>query len=639
MIDGPSTAIQSLNGMSMARDGTGALVYLKDVLGVPHVFVSRLTGGVFTAPVQVDPGLMGASSQPVIASGQGGLLLVAFMNGGTLYVAQAASSTSPLTAPAALFSGAVNPSLSMSNFGKAYLAFTATSGAGGGDVRAAYYFQGQWGLESSPLDATPADAAGTGAGRPDVIAAGDGVGIVAWGEGGHIYTRRVTKTSPSGILEQADPPSLDGWSEVSAGSPSISAGGDSTYASVTFQEKFANGSAVQSRVLMNRLHGAQYDGASAADGATTGGAEGADQPQTAVTEYGAGFVTSETDQTHQLYATTVGSNDVPGQTERVDSLPNSDPPDAVPATAGLVSNLIAWQQTPGVAGPAEIRVRYAADGSDLAPEQVVSDPSLGATDADHGLVAAGDVSGDAAVAWVQGTGSSTSIVAVQLFQAPGGFVASNSFRYTTTATPPILWSGAAELWGSPTYVLRVDGTVVGQTAGTQMVVPAPLSNGRHSYQLTAFNMAGLSTAATPATIFVDTVPPTATLQLSGTSIVNTRQSLRVAYADPPPPGLPKSAASGVDTVYVKWGDGSPKARIRRTTASHVYTRIRTYTITLTLTDRAGNRTVIKHKIKIKAKPKPKRKHKHGKARRSHAARAPAGAQAQLLINPPGGGGL
>jgi len=638
VIDGASANIQSLNGMSMARDGTGALVYLKNVLGVPHVFVSRLAGGVFTAPVQVDAGLMGASSQPVIASGQGGLLVAAFVNGGTLYVVQAANSSTPVSAPAALFPGARNPSISMSNFGKAYLAFTDTGGAGGGDVRAAYYFQGQWALEPSPLDATPSDAAGTGTGRPDVIAAGDGVGIVVWGEGGHIYTRRVVGTAPSSVVEQADPPSLAGWSETSAGNPSISAGGDSDYASVTFQEQFTNGAATQSRVLMNRLHGSQYDGASAVDGATTGGAEGADQPQTAVTEYGRGFVTSETDQTHQLYATTVGTDDSPGQIERVDSLPNSDPPDAVPAPAGLVSNLIAWQQTPGVAGTAEIRVRYAADGSDLGPEQVVSDPSLGATDADLGLVAAGDVSGDAAVAWVQGTGSSTSIVAVQLFQAPGGFVASNSFRWTRTASPLLKWSGAAELWGSPTYVLRIDGAVVGQTTGTAMFAPAPLANGRHSYQLTAFNIAGLNTASTPATIFVDTVAPTAKLKLSGTSIVNTREALSVAYTDPPPPGLPKTAASGVSTVYVRWGDGSPKARIRRTTAGHVYARIRTYTITLTVTDRAGNKTVITHKIKIKAKAKPKRtKKRHGKGKKSHAARAPAGTPAQLVINPPAGG--
>ena len=69
-------------------------------------------------------------------------------------------------------------------------------------------------------------------------------------------------------------------------------------------------------------------------------------------------------------------------------------------------------------------------------------------------------------------------------------------------------------------------------------------------------------------------------------------------------------------MYVNWGDGSPRARIRRTTASHVYKRIRTYTLTLTLTDRAGNRTVIVHRLKIKAKPKPKRHHRKGKKARS-----------------------
>jgi hypothetical protein len=168
-----------------------------------------------------------------------------------------------------------------------------------------------------------------------------------------------------------------------------------------------------------------------------------------------------------------------------------------------------------------------------------------------------------------------------------------------------------------------------------MAAPAPLANGRHSYQLTAVNLAGLITAATPATIFVDTVPPKATLKLSGTSIVNTRESLRVAYTDPPPRGLPKADASGVDTVMVRWGDGSPQARIRRTTASHVYTRVRTYTLRLTLRDRAGNTTVITHKITIKPKPKPKRKKRHGKGKRSHAARA----RAQLVIRTPGGGGL
>ena len=165
-MDGPSPDIRSLNGLAIARDGGGALVYTKTVGAVAHVFLSRLTAGAFQPPVQVDAGLAGPSSQPVVAAAQNGLVLVAFINGATLYVAQATSATSPLSAPAALFRGAANPSLAISNFGKAYLAFTATAGAGGGNVRAAYYFQGQWGLESAPLDATASAAAGTGTGRP-----------------------------------------------------------------------------------------------------------------------------------------------------------------------------------------------------------------------------------------------------------------------------------------------------------------------------------------------------------------------------------------------------------------------------------------------------------------------------------------
>ena len=95
----------------------------------------------------------------------------------------------------------------MSPFGKAYVAFTAV-GQGGHDVRSAYWNTGSWGVESAPLDANPADNAGTGSGRPDVATAGDGTAIVAWGEAGHIYTRRMLGTSPSVVYEQADPPSL-----------------------------------------------------------------------------------------------------------------------------------------------------------------------------------------------------------------------------------------------------------------------------------------------------------------------------------------------------------------------------------------------------------------------------------------------
>ena len=51
VLDGPSANIVGLSGISVARDGTGGVVYLKDVGGVQHVFVSLLAGS-FQAPEQ-----------------------------------------------------------------------------------------------------------------------------------------------------------------------------------------------------------------------------------------------------------------------------------------------------------------------------------------------------------------------------------------------------------------------------------------------------------------------------------------------------------------------------------------------------------------------------------------------------------
>ncbi len=620
VIDGPGASIMSLNGLSIARDGTGGLVYIRRVAGVPHVFVSALQNGGFHPPVQVDAGLPAGSSQPVIAAGDRGTVLVAFINNGALYVADRLNGGA-FAPPARIYTAAENPSISMSNFGKAYLAFTATNGGGGADVRAAYYYAGAWVLDAAPLDNQPADAAGTGSGRPQVATAGDGVGIVAWGENGHIFTRRVAKTAVSVVDEQADVPALDGWGEVSSANPSIATGGDSSYASVSFQETLDSGNARQSRVLFNRLHGSRYDGIEAADGLPAGGPEGADQPQTSDTEYGRGWIVSERDHSHQLYATSLNTNDSFGSTLRVDSLANAAQPDAVSSNAGLTSTYIIWQQTPGAAGTAEIRLRFAPTGGDLGPEQVISSPSLGATDADQGLVAAGDVAGDAAAAWVQGSGATTRIVAAQLFQPPGGFRPTRSFAYRKIAQPPLSWTAAYELWGPPQYMVKIDGVAAGQTTGTTFVPVTPLTDGRHVFQVTAVNGAGLAFAARPATVFVDTVKPRVSLTLSGTRAIGYTIHLRVRYSDPPPPGLPKSAASGVRSVSVNWGDRTAKARIRRTTASHVYKRRHTYTVTVTVTDRAGNHMMVKKKLVIATTPpKHKRRHKKKKPTRAVVSR-------------------
>jgi hypothetical protein len=608
VIDGPSADIVGLSGMAIARDGTGGLVYLKDVLGVPHVFASSLVNGGFRAPVQVDTGLAGPSSQPVIAATNTGLMLVAFINSGELYAVEQPSALTPWQAPLPLFAGASNPSLSMSTFGKAYMAFTA-AGAGGDNVQAAYFNLGQWALASTPLNVNPDDDAGTGTGRPQVVTAGDGVAIVAWGENGHIYTRRVWATSPSTAYYQFDPPSYDGWTEVSADEPAISAGGDSSYVSVAFHEVLASGGSQQSRVLVNRLTASQVDGISAADGLTTPGPEGADDPQVATNEYGRGFVTSERDQSDNLFATTLTSNETPAGTAQINSLPEVTAPDAVPATAGIISTLISWQQDPGTAGPPEIRVRYAPDGADLDPEQVISSPALGPTDADLGLAAGGDRAGDAAVAWVQGTGSQTQIVVGQLFMPPGGVTPSTLFRYATTVHPVLTWSPASELWGAPQYIVKLNGIQVAETTGTRIRVPPVVAQGRHTWQVTAVNQAGLTSVARSSTVFVDSVAPRVSVKITGARHVRSELQIYVTYTDSPR-GVRPAAASGVNSVQVKWGDGA-KSYIAHGEL-HAYKRRGTYVVTVIVKDRAGNKTAVTRKLKITPTPtpKPKRGLKH-----------------------------
>ena len=67
-LDGPSEDIVGFGGVAMAEDGTGGLVYLKRVEGVPHVFVSRFLGGKWLAPIRVDYEQPFAGSWPQVTT-------------------------------------------------------------------------------------------------------------------------------------------------------------------------------------------------------------------------------------------------------------------------------------------------------------------------------------------------------------------------------------------------------------------------------------------------------------------------------------------------------------------------------------------------------------------------------------------
>jgi hypothetical protein len=395
-------------------------------------------------------------------------------------------------------------------------------------------------------------------------------------------------TAPSIVDEQADAP-LVGCSENAVDNPRVGAGGDSSYVDVVFRESLTCSSGQHSRVLMRRLRGSQYEGITEPDGLSSSSPDGADQPLIAMAEYGNGYVTSARDgsnpfDANELHAAVLGSNGSQSGVLRVDSLQNQTAPYAVPATAGLFSNLIAWQQNPGQAGPAEIRVRYSPGGAGLGGEMVLSSPGAGGTDAAGGFAAAGDAAGDAAIAWVQGTGGGSQIYVAQLYQAPGGFGAVRSFRYARSRRPVLAWSTPRNSWGPLRYRVFVDGRFVGQTTATSLTVPVPLRQGSHGWRVTALNNGGLQGNDKSARVFVDTISPAvrASLSATGASV-----HIHVSYTDTPH-HLSRSRSSGVAKVVVRWGDGHT-SRIAHD-SSHSYRRGGRYKVTVLVSDRAGNTT-------------------------------------------------
>jgi hypothetical protein len=179
------------------------------------------------------------------------------------------------------------------------------------------------------------------------------------------------------------------------------------------------------------------------------------------------------------------------------------------------------------------------------------------------------------------------------------------------------------LWGGSQYIVRLDGVQIATTTLTAIRSPAPVANGPHTWQVTAVNQAGLSTVAAPATVFVDTIRPKVSFTLKGSRTIGSPLRVDIKATDTPPT-VPRSAASGIKSVQVKWGDGPRNNRfLKHFRATHTYKRRRAYVVTVIVKDRAGNKTVVTRRIRItktggnskKAKTKPK----HSVRRRQAAA--------------------
>src|SRR3954467_8482289 len=80
VIEPASADVTSFGDVALAPDGTGAIVYVKKVTGVDHIWASRYVNGAWSAPEQLDTGANNAR-RPSVAASNGGRVIVTFLSG------------------------------------------------------------------------------------------------------------------------------------------------------------------------------------------------------------------------------------------------------------------------------------------------------------------------------------------------------------------------------------------------------------------------------------------------------------------------------------------------------------------------------------------------------------------------------
>ncbi|HMJ01996.1 MAG TPA: hypothetical protein VK506_03590 [Conexibacter sp.] len=602
---GPSAALRSLGGVDLAPDGSGALVTTIQEGGVDHVFASRLVNGAWSAPERLDGGLDGPSAQPAVAAADGGRVVIAFANGGNVYAVTRADAGAGWVRQT-LWSGggASDPHVDVSVNGKAYAVFAAP-GAGGHDVRVAHARSGgAWTVIGAPLDANPGNDAGAGAGRAHVAASADGVGIVVWGEAGRVFARRVQGVRPSVVsVDALDGLVLEGLPAIAADSPVVSTQDDDSFTGVAFRAVFDVGGTPRSRAVFRRLRGSRFETPVAVDAAPFASGQGSVSPRIATVGTGQGLVVAGNDVTNTTSALNLLFDVEPSTLVQADSLfANTTPGFAVPATATARKMVVAWQATPPGGAPA-IHGRY-RDGGDFEAELALSRPELGPTVAADGLFAAGDDSGNIAVAWIQDVpGQGRAVVVAAVDQPPARFGVKAIRGFQRSDRPLLTWGIAREQWGRY-FKVTIDGVEAGVTGQRSFRPRTPLAQGTHTWQVTALDRRGQQFAARGSSVKVDSVAAFVRARLTGARHTGGLLRLLVQATDTPTGTARKAAGvvtSGVREILVDWGDGAERERIQRGT-QHAYARSGRYVLRVFVTDRAGNRTLVRQRLKIARPP-------------------------------------
>lgn len=606
VIDG-SGAIVDVGGVAMSEDGTGGIVYRKLADGRTHIFAAQFSGDHWGSPQRVDVGQQFDSSWPSIGGGDGGRLVVTWVQkfgAGTdrLFSASLDPGASHFQGPIAIDlnvgdATSTYPSLAMNPSGNAYLAYHVQREAGSNqniipgyldmDTRVARYDGSFWTLLGSPANRNQSlpIRAPTAANSPKIGIDVAGNGLVAFQEPDEsfvdrVWARRIFGTT-FGIPLLVSPQQFGGAplrGDADAFSLDEVGFGESA---VAFRQQPGQGSALAGpHVFVNTIpdafsdSAATFSGPHLADG-TSGGLAGAPGwPSVGVAPSG---------DFHAAYSNGAGANIVTGTDAGAGApAPLGDGQGAVdPAPLVAVgkddSAALAWRARSSVAALEELR----PNGSFKV--KAVSDSSAGPI---SNLVGAGSGLGDGLFGYMQGDSGQTRVAAAIVDAPPLDFAVQVPLTYIRTKQPLITWDPAPKAIGGVRYTVQVGRHVFARDlARTELRLRGPLSEGRNKVAVTAADSAGQKRVGTAGPLLYDRRAPTVRIARRGRSV-----TVRVSDG---------RHGSGVrrGSVVVSFGDG--KRGRHKTRLVHRYARGGAYLIEVKARDRAGNRGRVKRMVRIR----------------------------------------
>jgi hypothetical protein len=603
-IDGPSGDVIGLDGVAMAPDGSGGLVYRKRVDGRIHVFAARHVGGRWEAPQRVDAGQRYDSSWPAIGAGDGGRLVVTWIHqfGGGVQNRLYSSSLDPgakrFQAPVAIDLDVregldAAPSLSMSRGGVAYLAYRVVlrrqapdlpPGTVDADYRLQRYSGSFWSLLGQPVDRvqTQPQATPTALNGPRVATDATGNAVVAWQEPDdqlipRVYARRVFGQVLGNVL-QASPGDVGGTplrAPADQLSLAVSPFGEAIVGMRQQPDPLSPWK--RARALVNMLPSSLAEGAGAFVGARPVDGGGDDGPAGAPGGVGPLMVAVDDDGGFDAAFGFDGSVLGVGGDEATVGAPEQlaaggGVPDPLVARGREGSLAAAWRVDAGGVGLHERRV----DGTPF--QRVVSAPGGGVVQT---LRMGGSELGSALVGWIQipPTGDAgAQIAAASIVVPPGRFTVHTPPGWVRGRRVGLSWDAAPSTSGPISYDLQVDGEDVatGVKRLRRVVGRAAVGDGEHEVTVVATDALGQTATSVVSRLRIDRTGP----RVRARRRRGGRVSVRVVDA----PGAGVAARS----VRIAWGDGTTTRGKR--SATHRYAGAAgPRRIVVVARDRAGNR--------------------------------------------------